>query len=288
MRSLVIVALVAGTATADPIDVVHAKLAKCPAQNQEPTAAEVIAASLGGVTRVEAVNNRAIAAVAQLFGPKGRAYAFFLADGSCDVIPVAGKATAFAKGNFGGGATVAYIVQPPDCSKFHCPTAVSIKTADDKLVDVVRVEPCSSGADLDKIVLRPGHDSLVLGCWNSGGADRDRTDALLDFDGSLASVIEQTIGIAWVQTDSDPPFCVAKAPGGIAVVSAGAAPIIDITHQLTADEATAANIERRGGGCEQSVKTQRYIYDPRTRRFVPSGAPRYGMATKLCVCPKQH
>lgn len=251
-------------------------------------------APIGAITRADAVGKRASAEVVQVTGKKARGYVFFASDGSCAVIPVVGKPAAYAKGDFGGGATVAYVLRAPSCNHMGCPTAITLKgaaTTTDAALDALLLPlQCEQGADLGKLGVFPGHDSLRLACFSSGGADVSRDDLLIEaVDGKLTVVAEVAAGTAWVQIGDDgmpKANCTARPPGGIAVVARGARPTIDVTAVATAEEAAAAKVELETAGCEQTIATHRQVYDASAHHFVASGAAKVARARNLCACKK--
>jgi len=281
--------LVSRVAFADPVADTRARIAVC----RDKGYGQAVD-TLGAIAKVEPIGHRPLAEAAQLFGAKARAYAMFHADGTCSIVPVVGKAAAATKGDFGNGATVAYLVQAAECTKESCPSVVSVKTAGDALVDAIEIEPCVYGSELSRVRLHGDRDSLQLECWNSGGADRDLAERLIDVDhGTLAVVADAGIGIAWIQVEEGhEPYCVARPPGGITIAVRGDAPEIDIASQAhdEGDVAAAAkaHVEWKSSGCEQTFKTRHYTYDTKAHRFVPAGPVHFGIATKLCKCPAGH
>ena len=208
-------------------------------------------------------------------------------------MPVVGKPADFARGNFGRGAKNAYVLRQPDCDKFYCPTAVSLKTEDDKLVDVLFIDDgCYEQVTADKLALFGTHDSLRLSCWGAAGADRHRNDYLLDAgDKPLKVVFQNFAGVAWIQlSQSTPPdrFCAARPPYEILVTTTGASPVLTVSRKPTDEEYERVKdkVEWRSGGCDATAVWFRHTYDAAKRTFVPSGAGRYAIVDKLCNCRK--
>jgi hypothetical protein len=252
-------------------------------------------AAIGKVERVEALPGRRVTELVHVIGKKARAYVQLFDEGTCHAVPVTGKPAGFARGNFGRGAKNAYVLHPPDCGPSYCPTAVSLKTEDDKLVDVVFLpDECQSAVDVDRIALFGTHDSLKLGCWGSAGADPHRTDYLLDAgDRPLAIVFENFAGVAWVQTpEGDAPtrMCAARPPGEILVTTTGASPVLTASRRPEEAEYDAlkekSKVEWHAGGCDATVIWLRYGYDAKQRKFVPSGPGRLAIVGKLCTYRK--
>ncbi len=252
-------------------------------------------AAIGPLVRAEPIGPRPAREAAHLIGATARAYAFFDRPG-CAVVPVVGRAAAALRGSFGGGATIAYVVSTPGCSKEACATIVSLKAADDRLVDARPIEPCWAGAELTRARLFDGRDSLQVACWQDRGLDPSRLDLLLDHDGtSLATLFSADAGVRWYQvgmtdlTDGPQgdsgPWCSSRPPGGLAIVSAGPAPVIDVAGLAGEAEATAAGVEYLAGGCAQTITTRRHTFDAAARRFVAAGRPRTAIVDKLCTCP---
>lgn len=251
-------------------------------------------AAIGKVERVEALAGRPVTEQVHVIGKKARAYVRFVADGTCDAVPVTGKPAGFARGNFGRGAKNAYVLHPPDCGPSYCPAAVSLKTEDDKLVDVVFLPDECQLAEADRIALFGTHDSLKVGCWGASGADFHRTDYLLDAgDRPLAIVFANFAGVAWTQTpEGDAPTrtCTARPPGEILVTTAGASPVLTASRRPEEAEYEAlkekSKIEWRAGGCEATMIWLRYGYNATKRKFVASGPGRLAIVDKLCSCSK--
>jgi hypothetical protein len=249
--------------------------------------------SLGKIERIEPLAGRLLTEQAHVIGKKARAYVRFKADGSCDAVPVVGKPAGFARGDFGRGARNAYILHPPDCGESYCPAAVSLKTEDDKLVDVVFLpDECQGKASADRIALFGTHDSLKVGCWGAAGADGHRTDYLLDAGMQpLAIVFESFAGVAWVQIDDSKPNlrCTARPPYEILATTTGASPVLTVSRKPTDEEYERVKdkVEGRSGGCDATAVWFRHTYDAAKRTFVPSGTGRFAVVGKLCTCRKQ-
>jgi hypothetical protein len=248
---------------------------------------------LGKIERIEPLAGRRVTEQVHVFGKKARAYVRFQADGTCDAVPVVGKPSGFARGNFGRGARNAYALLANDCGPSYCPAAVSLKTEDDKLVDVVFLPDECRSLTADRIALFGTHDSLKVGCWGSAGADPHRTDYLLDAgDKPLAIVFENFAGVAWAQTtDESKPdqFCTARPPHEILVTTVGPSPVLLVSRRLTDDEreASQGKIEWHAGGCEATQIWFRHTYDAAKRKLTPTGAGRLAIIGKLCSCRKQ-
>ncbi|MBX3161833.1 MAG: hypothetical protein KF773_38080 [Deltaproteobacteria bacterium] len=133
---------------------------------------------------------------------------------------------------------------------------------------------CCARSELDRIQLRSGHDSRLVACWHTRGVDADRTEIILHHDGSSLAVL----------LESDGPWCVARPPGYISIVTVGPAPVVDVTALATPKDAEKAGVEWTSGGCRATVATRRHTFDPAKRKSTPAGAPRHGIAEKLCKC----
>jgi hypothetical protein len=287
MRAFVVLLLLssAADASAETLDLKKtlAKVKACDDANE--------LAALGEVTSAESIGKRSADRVVHLVGTKARGYVIFGED-QCEVMPVVGKPIAFARGNFGNNATTAYALSGPRCTDdSRCNAVISLKSKDDKLVDlVVLASPCENGMTLAKRPVFAGRDSLELGCSTSGGADVGRTDYLFDAgSGSLVEMLVVNAGIGWMQLrdDGEPPNCSLKIPGGIKVVTVGAKPEIDVTSPATPEEAAAATIEFQSGGCDAIVATRRFVLDSTKTKFVAKpGPPRVTTKKKFCRCWK--
>lgn len=251
---------------------------------------------IGKIEKLEPLVGRPLTEQVHVIGKKARAYVRFGAEGGCAAVPVVGKPAGFARGDFGRGAKNAYVVQSSRCDKWYCPTAISLKTEDDKLVDVAFLEDgCPSGVQADRLALFGTHDSLRVQCWASAGADPDRTDYLLDAGAQpLAVIHEHQAGVAWYQVGSEEQrvphkLCQARPPYELLVTEAGASPVLTASRKPTEAEYEPVKdkIEWRSGGCESTVIWFRLAYDAAKRRFAPTGKGRVALATKLCSCPKK-
>ncbi len=273
MRAAVVILLLLGsTARAD--DLVK-KVTAC--------ASPETLAPLGAIDRVSTIPTRTN--VVEVFGKTARGYVVFEAD-ACFVVPVAGKPAAFVKGTFGRDAVVAYALRAAGCGEV-CATVVSLKRKDDTLADVFALpRDCEDRIELTRRTVFADRDSIEVGCWNSAGADPDRTDLLLDAGtGKLEVMLEVVAGVAWIQLDDDGPRCRARPPGGFRVVTTGTKPAIDVTTMATPEAAEAAKVEWHSGGCEATVATRRFALDSSGKRFVATSAkPRVSLAKKLCTC----
>jgi len=279
MRFVVLLVLLTTAASAGPLDV-KKTLAKAEACGVSADAL----APLGVVEKVETIAKRSENVVVQLVGKKARGYLVW--GETCNVVPVVGKPVAFVKGNFGGGATAAYALFGGSAETGV--NVVSLKSGD-KLLDVlVFPEDCTNGMSLSKRTVFAGRDSIEASCFASGGADVGRSDHILDAgDGTLGVLLSVFAGIAWVQipeTDKS-PYCTARSPGGIKIVTTGDKPVLEGTTVATPEEAEAAKADRQAGGCEQTVITRRFELAGKT--FKATGKPRVWLARKLCSCRKQ-
>lgn len=280
MRVLVLVVLVLySTASAETLDrkEMLERIKGCDEQTL---------AMLGPIEKFESIGKRPVAEAVHVFGKKARGYALFDRDGAngCELIPVVGKPLAFAKGNFGNGATVSYALQVPNCGQ-TCSTVVSLKSADDKLLDLlVMSEACENGIDMSKQAVFAGRDSIVLRCFSSGGADVGRGDHLLDAgSGALVEMLAVNAGIGWVQIeDGKQPRCSLRIPGGLAVAVKGAKPELDVTEPTTPELAEEAKVDYKSGGCDITVQTRRMVFDG--SKFVAKGKPKIFTKKKFCEC----
>src|SRR5437762_1590757 len=112
LACLVLVLATTAEAAPDPnLDpkTVAARIAKCPRPDPQEVA-DPPDKPIGAIQRVEPIPGRSTADAVHVIGAAARAYVFFEHDG-CAIVPVVGRAGAAVKGNFGGGATVAYIVR---------------------------------------------------------------------------------------------------------------------------------------------------------------------------------
>jgi hypothetical protein len=284
MRVVLLLALLSSVASAETLDLKKTldKVKNCGADELP---------GLGVIDRVESIGKRSPAQVVHLVGKKARAYVIFR-DDDCEVMPVVGKPDAFAKGNFGNGATVAYALSGPRCNdESRCHAVVSLKSKDDKLVDLlVLPELCENAITLAKRAVFAGRDSIELGCSASSGADGHRTDYLLDTgSGSLESMLAVNAGVGWMQLrdDGEPPNCKLRIPGGLKIAKTGAAPELDVTTPATPEESEAAKVEHQSGGCDVTVATRRYVLDKAGTAFVAkAGAPKVTTKKKFCQCWK--
>jgi hypothetical protein len=243
---------------------------------------------LGTIEKANTIGKRRATDIVELSGKKARGYVVH-AHETCFVVAVVGKPYAFAKGNFGGTATTAYALRSSKSDGDPGVSVVSLKSKDDALLDVLVLdEDCEDAMTLAKRAVFAGRDSLVLGCYSSGGADQGRSDMLLDAgDGSLRLLLNVNAGIAWVQGPSeDKPYemCTARSPGGLRIVSAGAKPVVEAVEPAQFEEAEARKIEWTSGGCEAIVKTTRYEHDG--AKLVVKGKPKFSRVKKLCNCKK--
>jgi hypothetical protein len=245
---------------------------------------------IGPIKRVDPIGKRSVREALHITGQRARAYAFFASDrDQCTIVPVVGKPTGFAKGSFGHGAVLAYGLTKPKCHTAEdCPfTVVTVKTADDRLVDAIDLElDCEDGLDVDRVSVFTGHDSLKVSCWYSHGADPGRIDHLIELvDGKLAIVARVDAGNAWSEWDSDTHRrCTGRPDGGFMVASSGATPALAVSSTATEAECAAAHVERRAGSCERTVAIYRQVWDIKTHRFVAVGPPRVALVTGLCKC----
>lgn len=244
-------------------------------------------APLGTIEKADTIGKRPQSEMVQLTGKTARGYVVF-AHETCFVIPVGGKPAAFLKGNFGNGATNAYALRSGISDGDPGVSVVSLKSKDDALLDVMLLpEDCEDGMTLSKLSLFTGRDSIKLGCFSSGGADRGRGDMLIDTaDGNLSLVLNVNAGIAWVQIpwEEGKPHCTARQPGGVKVVTVGEKPVVEASEPAEFEEAEAAKIEWTSGGCDAIVKTKRHEWDG--KKFVAKGKPRFSRLKKICTCKK--
>jgi hypothetical protein len=277
VRIVVVLALATSLAHAESLDVkaTLAKLDGC------------VLDELGAIEKADTIGKRPVAEIVQLTGKKARGYVI-RAHETCYVVAVVGKPVDFAKGNFGGAATTAFALRSSKSDGDPGVSVVSLKSKDDALLDVlVLPEDCEDAMTLAKRSVFAGRDSLVLGCYTSGGADQGRGDMLLDAgDGSLRVLLNVNAGIAWVQGPKagGKPYemCTARSPGGLRIVTAGAKPVVEAVEPAQAEEAEAAKVEWTSGGCEAIVKTTRYEHDG--KKLVVKGKPRLSRVKKLCNC----
>jgi|GEM_PF-6561171 len=241
--------------------------------------------ALGDIVRAEPIGRRPVTEVVQLFGTKGRAYVFMVPGDHCYLLPVKGKPSVI-KGSFAGGATVAYGLVGDDCMGGGCPSAVSFKSTDDKLVDVLWLGADCTVLEVNRIKAFTDHDSVVASCYGSGGADVGRSDFLLEvIDGKLTVVAEAFAGIAWYQGYEEARVCHARPPGRIDVVSTGPAPVLDLVIVPYDNEAQRrAAPDWQSGGCEQTVVHQRATWDATSQRFALAPKVTYSIAHKICHC----
>lgn len=270
---------VASTASADDLDV-KKTVAKVKACAQEETFAK-----LGDVTKAETIGKRPATKLVHLIGKKARGYVIFT-DDSCDLIPVVGKPAAATKGNFGADATVAYALQgcgdPSTCNE-----VVSIKTKDDKLVDLLVLPEVCEATTMTKRAVFTGRDSLEVNCFVSGGADQGRHDYLLDAGtGALTEMLSVDAGIGWVQiADDGNNKCRLKIPGGFKVATTGDKPELDVTTVSTPEEAEAAKVAYESGGCDITLATRRFALAGAKFTAKP-GKPKVMIKKKNCECSK--
>jgi hypothetical protein len=288
MRALpviVFVALAVGAspASADSLDVkaIEKKVAAC--------AAEDALKPLGAIEKADTIGSRKADSIVQLTGKKARGYVVF-GDEQCVVVPVVGKPLGFAKGNFGAGGVVSYALRGAWCEPL-CKTVVSLKSKDDKLLDVLELPGDCTRVTMSKRALFSGRDSIEVQCWRpDGGADPTRADYVIDAGtGSLVTVLDVVAGTAWFQFPEDKPagqVCQAKPPGGFKVVTVGPKPAVDVTVIATSEEAEAAKVEFQSAGCDQTVATRRYELDKSGKLAPKAGKPKISIAKKLCSCKK--
>ena len=278
---LLALAVLASTAEADTLD-----LKKTLAKVKACAAAENLD-KLGAIEKIETIGKRSQNVVVHLIGKKARGYAVWGNDG-CEVIPVVGKPVAFAKGNFGNGATHAFALRGAQSDGAISVSVVTLK-AGDKLLDLlVLPEDCEDHMSLSRRAVFAGRDSLELACYTSGGADQGRGDSLLDAaDGSLSILLSVNAGIGWVQGQDEQTgkMCTARIPGGMKIVATGDAPVIDASEPTTPEEAEAAKVERQSGGCDATVTIRRHVFDATKKKFVRAkDKPRFQTLRKICTC----
>jgi hypothetical protein len=282
MRALVLVLVVSSTASAETLDL------KKTLERMKPCNAETLA-MLGPIEKFESIGKRPTTELVHVIGKKARGYALFNRDGAngCELVPVVGKPLSYAKGNFGHGAVAAYALAAPNCGEM-CSTVVSLKSKDDALLDVfVSSELCENGLTMKKQAVFAGRDSIVLGCYGSGGADVGRSDHLLDAgSGALVEMLAVNAGTGWIQTNDDgsAPRCSLKIPGGLAVATTGAKPELAVTEPTTPELAEAAKVDYQSGGCDITVQTRRMVFDG--KKFVAKGKPKIFTKKKFCECQK--
>jgi len=296
MRFAICLLLLGSVAQAAPLDTQAADAVLKECKNSPGFAA------LGEIKSVETIGNRPFAvntkadndtppSVVHLLGKTARGYAVMLQGIGCEVIPVVGKPTGFAKGNFGGGATVAYALNGACGGGGICTTVVSLKSKDDRLLDLlVLSEGCEVAISMQKRAVFSGRDSIEIGCFGSGGADVGRADMILDAGtGSLEQLLVFSAGTGWVQIDDESPKrCTARIPGGLTVVKVGDKPEIDVTMMSEPEEAEEQHVERFSGGCDATVATRRHVFDKRANKFVAKpGKPRLRTLRKICTCEKK-
>ena len=281
IRLAIALLLISSIAHADALDVkaIVKKLAAC--------SSEEARANIGAIQKAETIGKRPASQIVQVIGAKARGYIVWQSEDMCTIVPVAGKPAGFVKGNFGGEATVAYALDGRGCEP-TCVMVVSLKSKDDKLLDVL---PMNDGSSIKltrtKRAVFPGRDSIELGCWGAAGADPHRGDYLLDAgSGALAVLLDVNAGVAWYQIDDDnrakdgSPRCQARPPGGMKIQPG----IVDATEKAEPEAAEAAKVEYHSGGCEATVSTQRYVVDK--DKLVKKGKPKISIAKKLCTCKK--
>lgn len=280
-----LVLLVGSSASAETFDPARAK-ARLKACNTE------LLTKLGPIEKAETIGKHPASEMLHVVGKTARGYALFDRNGTtgCELIPVVGKPLAFAKGQFGGGGTVAYALTAPGCNDGTvCSLVVSLKSKDDALLDLhVFSDLCEDGVGLTKLSVFNDHDSLALACHSSGGADGSRSDHVLDAgSGALVEVLGVNAGTGWVQVteDGNGPLCRLKIPGGIVVRTRGSLPEIDGTSPATPEESEAAKVQHESGGCDITVATKRYVFDG--KKFVAKrGKPKVFTKKNFCSCPK--
>jgi len=278
--ALALVIATASTATAAPLDP-KAIVASCGDGLANLDA-------IGKLERAEPIGSRPPAEIVELFGKKARAYLIRTPELGCFLVPVVGK-PAVTKGNFGMGGKVAYGLTPADCQSGMCPTVVSIKTADDKLVDAVSLGLDCVLISLDKLTVFADHDNILAHCYSSGGADLGRHDYLFEpVNGKFTPVADAFAGIGWMQPPDEKQVCRAVPPGRIDVVTSGARPVLDLVSvPYDDDEKIKAAPDWQSGGCDQTVVHQRASWDAKAHRFVPAGKYTYAVAHKICRCEPQ-
>jgi hypothetical protein len=208
-------------------------------------------------------------------------YYVFPAEQPCIVTAVDGHPAGWVKGAFvpGAGPLIAYALK--DCTSVPhepnvdiCRAAISIKTLDDRLVDVILLpDQCTYPQALERARLTASHESLRVPCLGMSGPDSARTDHLLDAgSGRLAVALTAELGARLWNPDL---HRASREPGSITLIPRGDHAILRVVVPIYGDELVKyKETHPEYSGCLPVLKSSEWSYDDAKHQLVRVTPPR--------------